>query len=46
MPIGYCVVRLHARKHFLESAPVQLVVEPAAMGKVTDDQLAAWAQLR
>jgi hypothetical protein len=46
MPVGYCIARLHARDSYLESAPVQLVVEPAAMGKVTNALLKTWAKLR
>jgi DNA helicase HerA-like ATPase len=46
MPVGYCIARLHARESYLESAPVQLVVEPAAIGKVSNAQLAVWAKLR
>lgn len=46
MPVGYCIARLHARDSYLESAPVQLVVEPAAMGKVTNDLLKTWARSR
>ena len=46
MPVGYCIARLHAKTSFLESAPVQLVVDPPAIGKVADDQLRAWANGR
>jgi len=46
MPIGYCVARLHARTSYLESAPVQFVTEPAALGQVNDEQLAYWARQR
>jgi hypothetical protein len=46
MPVGYCIARLHARDSFLESAPVQIVVEPPALGRVTNDQLRAWASQR
>jgi hypothetical protein len=46
MPVGHCIARLHARNHFLESAPVHFVTEPAALGKVTDEHLTAWAASR
>jgi hypothetical protein len=46
MPVGHCIARLHARNHFLESAPVHFVTEPAALGKVTDDHLTVWAASR
>ena len=46
MPVGYAIVRLHARESYLESAPVQIVAEPASLGKVTDDQLREMARLR
>lgn len=46
MPVGYCVARLHARKSFLESAPVQFITEPAALGEVTDETLAYWSRNR
>lgn len=46
MPIGHCIARLNARKHFLESAPVHFVTEPAALGQVNDEQLAHWARTR
>ena len=46
MPVGYAIVRLHARESYLESAPVQIVAEPASLGKVTDEQLREMARLR
>jgi DNA helicase HerA-like ATPase len=46
MPVGYCIARLHARGSYLESAPVQVVVDLPAIGRVTDEQLLGWAQSR
>ena len=46
MPVGYAIVRLHAKHSYLESAPVQILSEPAVLGRVTDEQLRAWAELR
>ena len=46
MPVGYAIVRLHARESYLESAPVQIVAEQPALGKVTDVQLRDWANNR
>lgn len=46
LPVGHAIVRLHAVSNFLESAPVHLVTSPAVLGRVTDDQLEAWASLR
>lgn len=46
MPVGYCIARLHAKSSYLEAAPVQLVVEPAAMGRVSNEQLKLWAKQR
>lgn len=46
MPVGQCIARLHARNNFLESAPVLFVTDPAAIGKVTDDQLRDMVALR
>lgn len=46
MPVGYAIVRLHAKNSYLESAPVQIVAEPAVLGHVTDEQLAEWAMER
>jgi DNA helicase HerA-like ATPase len=46
MAQGYLIVRMDAKESYLESAPVQIKVEPAALAKVTDDQLRAWAANR
>jgi DNA helicase HerA-like ATPase len=46
MPVGYAIVRLHAKHSYLESAPVQILAEPAVLGRVTDEQLRTWAGLR
>jgi DNA helicase HerA-like ATPase len=46
MPVGHVIARLHARHHFLESAPVHFVTTPASLGKVTDAQLAEWHRRR
>lgn len=45
-PIGHMVARLNPRTSFLEAAPIHVVVEPASLGKVTDDHLAHWAKNR
>lgn len=42
MPTGYCIARLDARTSWLESAPVQFLTDPPPVGKLTDDQMAAW----
>ena len=44
LPVGHVICRLNARNHYLEGAPVHFVAEPAALGRVTDEQLAVWAQ--
>lgn len=46
MPVGYAIVRLHAKTSYLESAPVQIVCEPAVLGRVSDEHLRAWARVR
>jgi len=46
MAMGYLIVRLDAKHSYLESAPVQILVEPAALAKVSDAELAHLAQLR
>lgn len=46
MPVGYAIVRLHAKTSYLESAPVQIVAEQPSLGKVSDDQLRRWADQR
>lgn len=46
MPEGYCLARLHAKHHFLESAPVLFRTDPAALARVTDAQLTELARRR
>lgn len=46
IPKGYCVVRLDAQESYLESAPIQILVDPPALSPVTDEQLAALAAAR
>lgn len=46
MARGFCIVRLDAKENFLESAPVQIKVEPASLGAVTDAGLANIAKTR
>jgi DNA helicase HerA-like ATPase len=43
MPVGYCIARLDAKTNYLESAPVQFLCDPPAMGTVRDAELTAWA---
>lgn len=43
MPQGYCVVRMDAKESYLESAPIQILIDPPALPPVTDAQLAALA---
>jgi hypothetical protein len=43
---GHCLIRMDAKNHFLESAPVAILTEPASLGHVTDDRLAEWAAMR
>jgi hypothetical protein len=43
MPRGYMIVRLDARENYLESSPIQVLVEPAALCGVSDDELRAMA---
>jgi hypothetical protein len=43
MPIGWALVRLQPKKHYLEAAPVQIVVDPPPLSQVTDAQLAVLA---
>ena len=44
MAMGYLIVRLDAKESYLESAPVQIRVEPAALSKVSDLELARLAK--
>ena len=46
MPRGYCIVRLDARDSYLESAPVQILVDPPGLPDVEDSTLAVLAQRR
>ena len=46
MPMGYLIVRLDAKESYLESAPVQIRVDPAALSRVTDHELEALASAR
>lgn len=46
MPRGYCIARLDARTSYLESAPVQFLTDPPALGRVDDAALAALAARR
>jgi DNA helicase HerA-like ATPase len=46
MPTGYAIVRLDAKKSYLESAPVQILTEPAGLTKVLDRDLAALAKMK
>lgn len=41
MPRGYLIVRLDAKESYLESAPVQIRVDPAALSPVSDGDLRA-----
>jgi DNA helicase HerA-like ATPase len=45
LPVGYCIVRLSARTHYLESAPVQILVDPPPLSPVSDNELAARARI-
>ena len=46
IPKGYCIVRLDAQESYLESAPIQILVDPPGLPPVSDAQLAAHAKLR
>jgi hypothetical protein len=46
VPKGYCIVRLDAQTSYLESAPIQILVDPPGLPPVTDEQLAAHAAQR
>jgi hypothetical protein len=46
MPRGYAIVRLDARESYLESAPVQILIDPPELPPVTDAQLEALAVAR
>lgn len=44
--VGQAIIRLQPRNNWLEAAPIQIQVEPAVLGHVTDNHLAAWAARR
>lgn len=46
LPRGYVLIRLDARNSYLESAPVQVLTDPAPLTHVTDQDLAALAAMR
>jgi len=46
MPIGYLIVRLDAKQSYLESAPVQLLVDASAIAPVSDAELIELAKHR
>jgi hypothetical protein len=46
MPRGYVIVRLDAKESYLESAPMQILTDPAGLGRVLDRDLAALAKMR
>jgi hypothetical protein len=46
MPRGYVIVRLDAKVSYLESAPVQILTEPAHLARVLDRDLVALAKMR
>lgn len=46
LPRGHLIARLSPIHHYLEAAPCNVVCEPAALGRVTDDHLAFWASQR
>jgi len=46
LPPGYCIVRLNAKNSYLESAPVQILVDAPELPNVSDAALAALAAAR
>jgi hypothetical protein len=44
--VGHCIIRLKAREHFLQAAPVHLAVDPPDLPNVSDATLAAMAAKR
>jgi DNA helicase HerA-like ATPase len=46
MPRGYAIVRLDARDSYLDSAPVQILIDPPSLVPVGDAELAALASAR
>jgi hypothetical protein len=46
MPRGYAIVRLDARESYLESAPVQILVDPPGLPPVSDETLRGLAAKR
>jgi len=43
MAVGHCIIRMKAREHFLEAAPVHLCVDPPDFPRVDDPYLARMA---
>jgi hypothetical protein len=41
MATGYCIVRLNAKESWLESTPIHVLTDPAALREVSDDELIA-----
>lgn len=39
MPVGHLLIRMRARNHYLESAPVHVVADPVGLPRITDKQL-------
>jgi len=46
MPAGWAVVRLKAQTSYLQSAPIQVVIDPVPLDTVTDDDLEILAAAR
>lgn len=46
LPEGHLIVRLSPKNHFLEAAPIHIKATPASLGKVTNDHLRKWSELR
>jgi DNA helicase HerA-like ATPase len=44
LPTGYCIARFDAQEDYTESAPVQFLTDPALLGEVSDEYLAALAR--
>ena len=45
-PIGHCILRLKAREHFLEAAPVHIAVDPPDFPRIDDAYLVRLAAAR
>lgn len=41
MPVGWCLVRLDPKTHYLQAAPSHIVVDRTVLPKVSDEELAA-----